>query len=89
MELWAACSNETAIVEGKQKALDEKLAFTTVQSTTTEKAPVEQKKMVDEWKTHMDDCKKDYKDNLDSFPGAYVFQCNPTTRLLNFNCQLA
>jgi hypothetical protein len=70
MELWASCSNETAVVEGKQKALDEKLAFANMTVKASDAAVKEQGEMVKEWKTLMDDAKQDYKDVLEAFPGA-------------------
>ena len=69
-ELWASCTNETAHVEQRQKALDEKLSYFEELTKGQDKQVEEMKKAVDDMKHRMDDANKDYKQSLEDIPGA-------------------
>ena len=69
-ELWACCTNEAALVEQKQKALEEKLAFSEKLVEGQERQTEDMRQTVKEMEKRMDDAKGDYKKSLEDFPGA-------------------
>lgn len=69
-ELWACCTNEASLVEAKQKALEEKLAFSEKMVDGQNIQVDEMRKSVKDMEKRMDDSKDDYKRTLEDFPGA-------------------
>lgn len=69
-ELWAACSNESAVVEKRQRELDEKLSFAKTLSSEQEKVAGDYEKAVKEMNDRVKECKEEYKEQLEDFPGA-------------------
>jgi hypothetical protein len=70
MELYACTQNESAQVEAKQQELAEKLAFADSMAKNQELVVADVKKGVDAMNAMVKECKQDYKDQMEQFPGA-------------------
>lgn len=70
MELYGACNNESALVEKKQQELKAKLEFADEYSKGQKAITEKYEKAVDEMNQNVKDCKEEYKQQLEDFPGA-------------------
>lgn len=70
MELYAACNNESSNSEKRQKELKEKLSFATTVSTEQDAVTKKYEEAVKEMDTRVKECKAEYKQQLDDYPGA-------------------
>lgn len=69
-ELYAACNNESSNSEKRQKELKEKLSFATTVSTEQDAVTKKYEEAVKEMDTRVKECKAEYKQQLDDYPGA-------------------
>lgn len=69
-ELWAHCTNESALVEQRQKALEEKLAYSQRLVEGQTENIKEMKEAVAKMEANMNDAKAEYKQAMNDFPGA-------------------
>ena len=70
MELYAACNNESSNSEKRQQELREKLSYAKTVSTEQDTVTKKYEEAVTEMNSRVKECKEEYKQQLDDFPGA-------------------
>jgi hypothetical protein len=70
MELYAACNNESSNSEKRQKELREQLSYSKTVSADQDAVTKKYEEAVTEMSNRVKECKEEYKQQMDDFPGA-------------------